>query len=313
MDLRGAGLDSGLVELGAKLLNYQPFILSDDVQTGVGYTIALGAAADTDIRAAPPLVFRRGDWPDKWDRITDANQRLRTMYEDFLDAIVERYPGGSLLDVACNNGYFPVGASRRGMKRCVGSDLGAQYVYSIAFLNKVLGTNAGFVHAPYDPLTRTAPDVGTFDVVVASAIMCHLPDPLNFLAYLGSVAKEAIFYWGQVIHTDALVAGYLPRHPDLGGVERFPYGFNDNTRISLGMFRYAGEVMGFRNMMVLPWRDTWLPTYGATSELSVPRLSSIGDGSNATPDERAFVKAAYDVGVEILTGGSRLEAILLTR
>ena len=47
-----------LVEEGISVLNYQPFVLTDDIQTGVGYSwIAPG-----DVRVNPPLVFRRSDY-----------------------------------------------------------------------------------------------------------------------------------------------------------------------------------------------------------------------------------------------------------
>jgi len=39
--------------------------------------------------------------------------------------------------------------------------------------------------------------------------MCHLPDPLNFLAFLGSLATDAIFYFGQIVDTDAMIVSYL--------------------------------------------------------------------------------------------------------
>ena len=180
------------------------------------------------------------------------------MYEDCIAEIARRYPGGSLFDVACNNGYFPVRAQMMGMGRCVGSDLGGHYAASIKFLNDSLGTNAEFVHAPYDPRSGTSPILGKYDVVVAAAIMCHLPDPLNFLASLGSIAKEAIFFWGQMVDTDALTIAYSPPHPSMGGEQTFPYGFNDNTRISRGLFELSTRLMGFREVIEIPYRPQWL-------------------------------------------------------
>ena len=49
---------NNLLEEGVSVLNYQPFVLADDVQTGVGYSLL----APGDPRVNPPLVFRRSDY-----------------------------------------------------------------------------------------------------------------------------------------------------------------------------------------------------------------------------------------------------------
>ena len=132
------------------------------------------------------------------------------MYDDLLGEVAQRFPGASLLDVACNNGYFPVGAELRGM-RGTGIDLG-DYSASIGFLNKCLGTRARFLHQWYDLHTHTFPSMEKHDVVVMSAIMCHIPDPLNFLAAAAKRAAKAFLFWGQIVETDTLVVSYQPPH-----------------------------------------------------------------------------------------------------
>jgi hypothetical protein len=263
MDLRGCNLSAAQVERASQVLDYQPFIISDDIQTGAAYSWLYS----NDPRVAPPLVFRREDWSRQWDKITTANGLCRQMYDDFIDEIAFRYGGGSLFDIACNNGYFPIRATSRGMRNCAGSDLGAHHVNAITFLNDVLGTTARFIRAPYDPVSGQVPVGERFDVVVASAIMCHIPNPLRFLACLGAIAKEAIFFWGQMLETDELVAAYKPPHPNLSPPQPFPYCFNDNTRISKGMFREAARLMGFREVAFLAARPHWLFAERSTSDL----------------------------------------------
>jgi hypothetical protein len=99
MDLR-TKLSASDASRAATILDYQPFILSDDLQTGVGYSLYRGG----DERVAVPLVFRRADWSSQWDNITEYNGWLRAMYDGLLDELAKRFPGGSLLDLACNNG-----------------------------------------------------------------------------------------------------------------------------------------------------------------------------------------------------------------
>jgi SAM-dependent methyltransferase len=241
-----------LVEEGISVLNYQPFVLTDDIQTGVGYSwIATG-----DVRVNPPLVFRRSDYESEWPKICDANARLRAMYDDLLDEIAQRFPGTSLLDVACNNGYFPIGAELRGM-RGTGMDLG-DYSASVGFLNKCLGTDARFLHQWYDSLTHTFPSMETYDVVVMSAIMCHIPDPLNFLAAAAKRADKAFLFWGQIVETDALVVSYQPPHQNLSSLTDFPICFNDNTRLSRGLFELSLRQIGFDHIIEIAPRETWL-------------------------------------------------------
>jgi hypothetical protein len=263
MDLRHCKLSAKQIERAAQVLDYQPFIITDEIQTGAAYSWVYS----DDPRVAPPLVFRRKDWNGQWEKITAANGNLREMYNDFIDEIVARYPHGSVFDAACNNGYFPVRASCLGMKNCLGSDLGAHHANSINFLNDVLETEARFIHAPYDPVSGQIPCQERFDVVVASAIMCHLPNPLNFLAALGSLAKEAIFFWGQMLDTDELLVAYSTPHANLSDTRPFPFCFNDNTRISKGMFREAARLMGFREVVFLTARSHWFFANSPASDL----------------------------------------------
>jgi hypothetical protein len=91
-----------------------------------------------------------------------------------------------------------------------------------------------------------------FDVVVASAIMCHLPNPLDFLAALGRAARHAIFFWGALVEGDAMTILY--RHPHAAlqhAAWHFPYGFNDDTRISRSLFEFSMRELGFSEIVEL--------------------------------------------------------------
>jgi SAM-dependent methyltransferase len=262
MDLRQSSLSKEQISTAASVLNYQPFIISDELQTGAAYSWAYGR----DPRIAPTLVFKKSIDNQIWDQVTDSNGRLRKMYDDFILEITSRYPSGTFLDVACNNGYFPAAAAKLGMRRTKGIDLGGQYRDSLNFLNEILGTRAEFEQVNYDPLVHASRLSEKFDVVSAVAIMCHLPDPMNFLAYLGSLANEAIFFMGQVIDTDAFIVSHWKPHGELGrGELPFPYRFNDNSRLSRGLLFHGFEQMGFKNILELPWRKEWLSPYFAVN------------------------------------------------
>jgi SAM-dependent methyltransferase len=257
MDLRPHIRTNTQIETAKRVLNYQPFMITDDVQTGAAYSWLHCA----DPRVAPPLLFNRGDGHD-WEKITDANRRLAAIYDDLLDEVAGRFPGGSLIDIACNNGYFPVGAELRGM-RGYGVDANRRHGHSITFLNSVLGTRASFARRVYNPVKHRLQIWRRFDVVAMSAIMCHLPDPLHFLAACARVAKRAILFWGQVVDSDNLLIAYRSPHPSLSTFKSFPACFNDNTRISMGLFRQSMDIMGFKEIIEIQPRETWLADVGS--------------------------------------------------
>src|SRR5437879_12581387 len=105
MDLRDR-LNPSQIDRACSVLDYQPFIITDELQTGAAYSWMYNTAA---ARSQPPLLFdRRRCTSEEWDRITDANARCRRMYDPFVTEIARRYPGRTLLCRACNNAYFPV-------------------------------------------------------------------------------------------------------------------------------------------------------------------------------------------------------------
>ena len=254
MDLRQYGLSAGQTVKASRSLDYQPFVIADDLVTGAAYSWAFAG----DPRVRPSLVFRRDQYPaDEWLRITDSNNRLRAMYDCFIAELARRYPGGTLLDCACNNGYFPVAAETMGM-RGIGMDM-VDYAASFDILNDICGTRARFIHQSYDSVAHSLPVTKTYDVIVASAIVCHLPDPLHFFKAIGKIAQEALLFWGQIIDSDTMIISYNPPHMELSRLSSFPNSFNDNTRVSRGMFMHAMAAMGFKNIVEIPWQSAWLP------------------------------------------------------
>lgn len=256
MDLRRLNLSGSLTEEAYRVLDYQPFVITDEIQTGVAYSWLYSV----DPRESPPLRFRREEWSEQdWKKISSSNQGLRAMYDSFVRKIAAKYPGGSLLDVGCNNGYFPVAAELAGMHHCAGVDQGPQNADAFRFLNRALGTSAEFFHRQYSPERRCAePLPRKFDVVCASAILCHIPDPLNFLSYLASLANEALFFWAQVIDTDQFIISYSRPHAQLSSFHDFPYHFNDNTRLSLGLLAHSMASMGFGRLTEIAKENDWI-------------------------------------------------------
>jgi hypothetical protein len=171
-------------------------------------------------------------------------------------------------------------------------------------LNEALGTDAQFIQALYHPRTNSAPIQGTYSVVCASAIICHLPNPLNFLAFLGSLATEALFIFGQVIDTDNLIVSYQKPDPVLALRNlkiQFPYRYNDNTRLSRGMLFHSFEDMGFKNILEFEWLPEWLPPYFDT-RMREPELEG---------ETRPQVQHAWKLAEELRRGSKHLAVLAM--
>jgi len=68
-----------------------------------------------------------------------------------------------------------------------------------------------------------------------------------------------VFFWGQMLDTDEYLIAYNEPNRFKATMRKFPHGFDDNTRISRGLFRKSAELMGFGKIVEIGHRDTWLP------------------------------------------------------
>ena len=298
MDLRSlhpspAQLQRAVDLVGRGLLCYQPFIFSDEMETGAGLEFT-GAEFQGMVYLAhpPPRFLARKEIsrllvdPAKRERFSESNRRLRVLYESFIEEIetrlgpIERH---TFAEVGCCSGYFPLSLAKRGAKLAVGFDR-VDYGPSFRLLNGILGTHAHFVHRPYRvkgevargrlswlrvlrrELLRVAAPLrhpwlalgARFDVVLSVAVLVHLSDPLQHLAYLGQMARKALLVWtttsddenGRSIHYLASNRYYLE--------ERFPHCF-DVVQVSPALLRHSLELMGFTEIHQIANRPDGMP------------------------------------------------------
>ncbi|MBM3533493.1 MAG: methyltransferase domain-containing protein [Alphaproteobacteria bacterium] len=184
---------------------------------------------------------------------------LAATYDNFIEVVTVQVPGGTLLDVACNNGYFPVSASLRGCSRAVGLDPGSRTILSVSVgaLNAITGAKAEFLSGGYSSdhhLLYTAPDgvnatpfEETFDIVTNSALLCHMSEPLYFLSTLSRHARRALLIYSGFIEDD----DYLFRYNSVSNWNvtlPFPNCFNDGTAMSIKLFRESMRLLGFKSV-----------------------------------------------------------------
>ncbi|MBS0154074.1 MAG: hypothetical protein JSS38_05760 [Nitrospira sp.] len=274
MDLRKFGITQNQVQAARECLNYQPFILSDEIITGVAYSWLHHQDGGRRAYGLHEFVFDRSvEAEDVWRKAYDANRRLATMYDCFLDHIAERFPGCSLADMACNNGYFVVGAALRGLRTCTGFDR-ADYSSSVSFLCSLTGVDVEFRHRSYDSWNHTVQDFAPHDIVVASQIMQHLSDPLYFLSFVASRAKKALLLFTGMGDTDEFLVYY--QQPNRFYTDaKFPVCFDNDVGLSRGLLFKSLDMLGFDEIIEIPWQESWLRKswYGSQKVLLCMRKS----------------------------------------
>jgi hypothetical protein len=93
-------------------------------------------------------------------------------------------------------------------------------------------------------------------VVCSTAVACHIPDPLQFLKAISSIALRAVLLWSGFIETNELLIRYNGSNTFL--TEEFPYAFDDGTSISLGLLFHSMSALGFSRHEEIPHRPDWL-------------------------------------------------------
>ncbi|HEY0838510.1 MAG TPA: DUF1698 domain-containing protein [Azospirillum sp.] len=245
------------------LITYQPYVFADDLETGVGFEFEENYYAgliyhpdiDPELLKSPELRRLIVD-PAHRDRFRAANGRLRRLYDHFVDSVLTHVGEPSdltFLDVGCNTGYFPMSFARRKAKLAAGCD---RQDFSAVFdlLNEIMGTDARFIHAHYDPMTHRIDGVEPFDVVTSFAVLCHTSDPLFHLSCLGSLARKALLVWTIVNTDDAYTVHFGEPRGDYSG-DGFPICFDNLVCPSDKLMVRSMNLMGFKRVVRVPELD----------------------------------------------------------
>lgn len=253
MDLRRFSLTEDQISIAKKILGYQPFIISDNVQTGIAYAFLYGEGS--------PMVMEKDNVSEiEWKKFVDANARMRKMYDDWISAtcaIAGDLSRLSVIDTACNTGYFLYRFWGKGVRNCVGHDRG-DCTAAIRFMNSITGYNIRFVHEPYNPLTHRIEGCPKHDIVVSSAIMCHLSDPLNYISFLASITRKALLLHTRVSDEDGYIISYGKSNRYYKG-DPFPVCFDNNVTVSRDLLFESLHLAGFQLIQEIEYSDEWLP------------------------------------------------------
>ncbi len=262
MDLRTYGISSATADEAFSVLDYQPFVIDDNRYTGVGYSWLhtkdarlAGFSHEAfrfDRRTLDEVAFRTS--------FTD-NRMLAATYDNFINVVTQRVPGGTYLDVSCNNGYFPVRASLKGCSRAVGIDpySGPNRQKSFGILNSITGAKAEFVQGGYSfnhhVLYESADGVNAtvleeqFDIVTNSAFVFHTGEPLHFLWTLARHTRQALLIYTGFTDDDDYIIRFNPAQ---NFSATFPNCFNDGTVMSTKLLVESMKILGFKTVEQIP-------------------------------------------------------------
>ncbi len=247
MDLSKFRLSKEDIDEARRHLFYQPFKISDDVQSGVAYDWAYGKGI---FQADKRLVD-----PETWAAFDHLNEQLRITYDYWLRSIAKSYGDMSaalVVDTACAEGYFLYGLLGHGAGRCIGYDISDRMAGAIGFLNRVTERHVEFRNIPYDMRQHKISGAPLADIVISSAIMVHLSDPTFYLEFLGSITQKVLFLYSAFEESDEFrITHEFPRmHHDNDA--KFPLCFSGRTTISTGLLKFALADLGFNQVIELP-------------------------------------------------------------
>ncbi|MEE8345870.1 MAG: DUF1698 domain-containing protein [Dehalococcoidia bacterium] len=143
--------------------------------------------------------FHLADWL-KIEGIHDSDSVLACL--DRL-GFPEDFSGKSVLDVGCNAGYYSFVAKRRGAERVLGVELDPQYFRQAQYLQDLLGLDVKFIDQDVHCID---PSLGTFDIVICTGLMYHIPDPTNVLSKLSAVCTDTILIESEFLLDPALTS-----------------------------------------------------------------------------------------------------------
>jgi predicted O-methyltransferase YrrM len=275
MDLRNKNLSSEDIERAKRLIVekqfwYQPFIFSNPLEVGEGQNFCDRYSKSSNVYWEGSDIQIQSDLADDLSHFRECNNKLRKLYEYYLDVLVSNL-GNDIHDlefaeVGCNSGYFLHGLALRGAKKCKGYDMG-NFKQAFEWFNHVFGLHNEFHFAEWDKLNHCLNhvDFPVVDVTLTAHVLVHLPDPLHHLAYLCDHTKKAIFiltFFNQ--HTDLSLSFGNPSKyiHDLD----YPVNFDNGVSFSVPLLELALKQSGFEEIIQVDHPeyldDVWNEDFG---------------------------------------------------
>jgi tRNA (mo5U34)-methyltransferase len=117
------------------------------------------------------------------------------------------FSGQRVLDVGCNAGHYSMVAKARGAREVIGVEFDPRFVRQARYVSHLLGLDIKFIP---DDVHNVGPEFGTFDSIICTGLIYHMPDPARVFAKLSAVCTGTIY-----VETEFLL------EPELTAMARF--------------------------------------------------------------------------------------------
>ena len=200
-----------------------------------------------------------------------ANQKLRQINHSYVEQVcreIGNIGDLTMADIGCFAGYFPVSFACRGARLAVGYDIDDRGG-CIRILNKILGTDAQFIHAGYDLRTGELRATDKYDLVICHDLVQHMVEPLRFIRALSGIAKRALFLkcpgW-----LDSTGEKYITMGEPFGIWQdgEFPWCFDHDTVPSWALLETSLKLCGFKRMVRVETEGFPVPAASATRQFA---------------------------------------------
>lgn len=128
----------------------------------------------------------------------------RDMIFRFLDGVRYDDAAGTVLDIACNEGYFLFEMLKRGARHGLGIEGRAENLAKAAFVKDRLG----FDNCEFRQADVLSADYGTatHDVVLLLGIIYHVENPIGLIRKAAAAAKRYLFVETQLCRPDRAIS-----------------------------------------------------------------------------------------------------------
>lgn len=132
------------------------------------------------------------------EEVADIHPTRIQMIQSVLDPIYQdTFHQATILDLACNQGYFALHFAQKGYKHVLGLEARESLIQDAQMIREVKGlTNISFGHA--DVTKSDLTEYGQFDIVLMMGLIYHLEDPIGAIRKASEVTKHVLLLETQV-------------------------------------------------------------------------------------------------------------------
>jgi SAM-dependent methyltransferase len=140
--------------------------------------------------------------PLAYEAVRGVHAVRHSMLTAFLDGV--RFdPGASVLDLACNEGFFSLEMAKRGARDVLGIDARERTIRKADYVRERYGiTNCRF---EVGDVTERDLGIGSFDVVLLLGIIYHVEDPIRLMRRAAAAAKRLLIVETQLTKYNAMM------------------------------------------------------------------------------------------------------------